>query len=239
MRRGGVLSFVCYLIYLLGGLALAIASSIQGVDENSYLGIFLGAVGLVSIVLHQLYMITGFRFFRSLCKLIHSVIAVIISIVLIEIFFGGGSYEIYPMITAGSIFLLSFLSLISNPETDSGEISARRGGGLSLSNYILLLIVGLIMAIQWFVGMLIGSGWNEEIGPYALLVISVSIAFIIIWKLYRRTGFILLKALCMLFDIAIILFIFLGTLIVTSEAGYLAVLSPFLIFSFLSLMSYP
>ena len=239
MRRGGVISFVCYLIYMLCGLALAIASSIQGVDENLYLGISLGAVGLVSIVLHQLYMITGFRFFKSLCKLIHSLIAVIISFVLIEILFGGGSYEIYPVITAGSIFLLSFLSLISASKDDVGEISARRGGGASLGNYILLLIVGLIMAIQWFVGMLIGSGWNEEIGPYALLVISVSIAFIIIWKLYRRTGHVLLKVLCMLLDIAILSLVIAGALYVSEVEVYLFFFSPFLLFSFLSLMSYP
>ena len=241
MRRGGVLSVVCDLIILLGGLGVALYSYVQNPEGwnsgDTLIFFIIGAVGFVSIVLHRLYMITGFRLFRFLYRLIHSAIVTFAAFVIwgLLLVYPGDIVDKLACITFVSMFLLSFLSLISNPETDSGEISARRGGGASLGNYIIFLIVGIIGLIMSRVQ----DSSFEEITPHTLFVIAVSITLIIIWKLYRRTGHILLKALCMLLDIAILSLVIVGALYVSEVKVYLFFFSPFLLFSFLSLMSYP
>lgn len=121
MRRGGVLSFVCYLIYLLGGVGLALYSYIaaqnaEGWDGLGYallmvLGLIGGAVGLVSVILKLIHMGTGFGFFGFLCMLID---IAVIALIVYSIIDGGGISDPGNYILIVPIIALSSLSLISN-----------------------------------------------------------------------------------------------------------------------------
>ena len=121
MRRGGVLSFVCYLIYLLGGLGLALYSYIsaqnaEGWDGLGYallmvLGLIGGAVGLVSVILKLIHMGTGLGFFGFLCMLID---IAVIALIVCSIIDGGGVSDPGNYILIAPIIALSSVSLISN-----------------------------------------------------------------------------------------------------------------------------
>ena len=109
MRRGGVLSFVCYLIYLLGGLALVIAGYFYAEQPVAYFGIFLVALVFVPIVLKLIYFATRFRFFGFLCALID---IALLAFVLWICQFENSYYILF-----SPLILFSFLSIFSNLAT--------------------------------------------------------------------------------------------------------------------------
>ena len=109
MRRGGVLSFVCYLIILLGGLAFVIFGYAQEVYPSAAFGIFIVVLVFDPIVLKLIYFATGFRIFGFLCALID--IALIALILLIC----QSDHAIY--IVFSPILLFSFLSIFSDLAT--------------------------------------------------------------------------------------------------------------------------
>ena len=83
MKKAGVLSFICYLLYLLGGAGLALYSKIMIDDLNAngggweglghaivlILGIILAGVGLVGVILKGIHLKTGWGLFGVLCIL--------------------------------------------------------------------------------------------------------------------------------------------------------------------------
>ena len=83
MKKAGVLSFICYLVYLLGGAGLAIYSKIMidNVNANGggweglghaivlILGIILAGVGLVGVILKGIHLKTEWGLFGVLCIL--------------------------------------------------------------------------------------------------------------------------------------------------------------------------
>lgn len=83
MKKAGVLSFICYLLYLFGGAGLAIYSKIMIDDLNAngggleglghaivlILGIILAGVGLVGVILKGIHLKTEWGLFGVLCIL--------------------------------------------------------------------------------------------------------------------------------------------------------------------------
>lgn len=84
MKKGGILSLICYIIYTLLGAYLVIDANIKidklneaggGFEGIGYaiilvLGIVLGAVGLGGVILKLIHMASGWGFFGFLCVLL-------------------------------------------------------------------------------------------------------------------------------------------------------------------------
>ena len=94
MKKAGVLSFICYLLYLLGGAGLAIYSKIMidNVNANGggweglghaivlILGIILAGVGLVGVILKGIHLKTEWGFFGVLCIIFDLALAAVLVI---------------------------------------------------------------------------------------------------------------------------------------------------------------
>ena len=119
MRKNGGFSFICYLLYLVGGLGFAIYSYIaaqgaEGLDGLGYallmiVGLIAGGVGLVELVLKLLHMATGWGFFGFLCMLVD--IAVVAYLVYAFI---DGNADTSSLILIGPCVVLSTGAFISN-----------------------------------------------------------------------------------------------------------------------------
>lgn len=81
MRKSGIVSFIIYLIYAIGGGGIALYNYIaienheSGFEGIGYailmiLGIILGAAGLLGVILKGVHLGTGWGFFGFLCILL-------------------------------------------------------------------------------------------------------------------------------------------------------------------------
>ena len=126
MRKNGGFSLFCYIIYLLGGLGLAIysyiaAQSSEGWDGLGYallmiVGVIAGGVGLVGLIFKLLQMASGFGFFGFLCMILD--LAVVAYLVYA---FVDGNADVSTLILIGPFTALSFISLISNASSLGGR----------------------------------------------------------------------------------------------------------------------
>lgn len=101
MRKTGIVSFIIYLIYALGGGGLALYNYIRIENHESgweglgyaillIVGIVLGAAGLVGVILKGIHLGTGWGFFGFLCILLDIAIAVAFIAMVIP---GGNNVE--------------------------------------------------------------------------------------------------------------------------------------------------
>ena len=101
MRKSGIVSFLVYLIYVLGGGGLALYNYIkienheEGWEGLGYavlliLGIVLGAAGLVGVILKGIHLGTGLGFFGFLCILLDLAIIVAFIVMVIP---GGNNID--------------------------------------------------------------------------------------------------------------------------------------------------
>ena len=128
MRKIGIVSFIIYLIYALGGGGLALYNHFAIQEHNAnggglegpglailfILGIILGVAGLVGVILKGLHLGTGWGFFGFLCLLFDIALAVVFISMVIP---GGDNVEattINDMLPAIPFLASSLVSFFCN-----------------------------------------------------------------------------------------------------------------------------